>query len=107
MAKTQTNETTRKIIAYLFKQGVFAWRQETGGIYDKSRNIYRTAAKTGVSDILACLPSNGTLLAIEVKTGTDRLRDEQIGFLENVRRMGGLAIVAKDFEDFLNQWSTL
>lgn len=65
---------------------------------------FRPAPKTGLPDIVAIKPPGGQHVGIEVKTGRDRLRPEQVGTLENIRRMGGIALVVKDFEDFLNQW---
>lgn len=49
----------------------------------------------------------GVPLCIEVKTGTDSLRPEQVGFLTNAARMGAITMVVKDFQDFLNQWNKI
>lgn len=103
---SQTNETTRAILNFLFEKRIFAWRQNTGGIPDP-RGFFRPAAKTGVADILAIVPPNGQFLAIEIKTGRDRLRPEQEGFLQNVRTMGGLALVVKDYDQFLDSFQKL
>lgn len=101
-----TNETTQAILKYLFNAGIFAWRQNTAGIPLASGG-FRPAAMSGISDILAVLPTSGRFLAIEVKTGRDRLRPEQVGFIRNVTNMGGVALVVKDFEDFKNQFERL
>lgn len=57
------------------------------------------------------LPGSGELygvpLEIEVKTGPDRLRPEQIGFLATATKMGAVVLVIKDFEDFKLQWEKL
>jgi len=100
-----TNETTKQILQYLFDQRVFAWRQNTVGI--PTERGWRTAAKTGVADILAVLPKNGRLLAVEVKTGRDTLRPEQLGFGRNIEAMGGVYLVVKDFPDFLDKWNSI
>lgn len=94
----ESNDLTRQILDYLFLQGIYAWRQNSTGLFDPRKGIYRPAAKKGVSDILAIVPPTGRLLAIEVKVGKDRLRPEQEGFLRSVQDMGGLAFVARDFE---------
>lgn len=93
---------TNHIISVIYKSGGYAWRQSSTGIYDAQRGGYRTAPKTGVSDVLGLL--NGRLVAVEVKVGKDRLRPEQIGFIENVRHYGGIAIIAKTPEQFNEEW---
>ena len=39
-------------------------------------------------------------IGVEVKAGTDRLRDEQITFLDELKAAGGLPFVAHSFEQF-------
>lgn len=51
----------------------------------------------GVWDILACI--RGRFVAIEIKTGTGRLKREQKNFGEAVIRAGGIAIQARSVED--------
>ena len=96
------NLLTTQILQFLYENGAFAWRQNTGGIFDTRRGVYRTAAKKGISDVLACY--KGTLIAIEIKIGKDRLSDEQEGFLRNIEAVGGKTFVAKDFESFKEWW---
>jgi hypothetical protein len=98
-----TNETTREILKHLYSLGVFAWRQNTLPI-PLPGGGFRPAAKTGLPDVIAILPPRGRFCAIEVKTGRDRLRPEQEGFLANVEHMGGLTMVVKDFEDFVDKF---
>jgi hypothetical protein len=97
-------ELTNNIIEFIYRQGGYAWRASSVGVYDQNRHSYRTAAKKGVSDILACY--RGILLAIEVKIGTDRPSPEQEGFLANVRAAGGLSTISHDFEEFTSWWNT-
>jgi len=94
---------TGQIIEFVYNEGGYAFRASSTGIYDTQKQHFRTAPKKGVSDILACY--FGRLIAIEVKIGTDRLSSEQTGFLKNVEHAGGIAIVAKDFETFKEQWT--
>lgn len=75
------------------------------GVFDSKRMHFRTAAKKGVSDVLACW--KGRLIAIEIKIGTDRLSDEQIGFMRNIQNVGGVAFVVADFKDFKKQWEEI
>ena len=102
---SKSNELTQQIIAFIYKSGGFAWRNNSVGIFDRSRGIYRTAPKKGVSDILACF--KGQLIAIEVKIGKDRLSPEQTGFLKSIQHAGGIAFVATSYENFLEKLSTI
>lgn len=100
---SQANELTNQIINFIFKQGGYAWRASSTGIFDAKLGGYRTAAKKGVSDVLACF--SGKCIAIEVKIGKDRLSSEQDGFLTNIKATGGLAFVAKDLKSFEIFWN--
>lgn len=110
--KSPTNETTRRILNFLLYQGVFAWRNNTVGVpLRRGGEIigFRSAGKKGVSDILgvySCM-GRGLFLAIEVKTGKDRLSPEQEGFLATVNKLGGVGLVVKNYEDFLEQWNQI
>lgn len=99
-----TTELTNKIIDFIFRRGGYAWRASSVGIFDQKAGTYRTAAKKGVSDILACF--KGQLIAVEVKIGKDRLSPEQEGFLENISTVGGNYFVASDFSGFEQWWVT-
>lgn len=54
----------------------------------------------GVADIIGCI--NGRFLAIEVKRENGKLSDHQETFLENVRRSGGIAFVARSINDCID-----
>ena len=99
---TKTNETTRFILNELYKRKIFAWRQNIAGI-PLPQGGFRPAGKSGLPDIIAILPPDGHFLGIEVKTGKDRLRLEQVGFILNAERMGAKVLIVKDFEDFKTQ----
>ena len=108
MAKiSPTNETTNAILRFLFNAGIYSYRQNSLGVPIPGTGRFRSAPKTGLPDIVTILPPNGKHLGIEVKTGSDRLRPEQVGTLENIKRMGGAAFVVKDFEDFKSQFETI
>lgn len=55
----------------------------------------------GCPDVLGML-KDGRLLACEVKAPGRRLRPEQAAFLELVHAAGGLAFVARNYLDVLN-----
>lgn len=94
---------TNDIINHIYARGGYAWRASSVGVFDQQKQAFRTAPKKGVSDILACF--NGRLIAVEVKIGKDRLSDEQVGFMMNIKNVGGCAFVAVDFDNFLEQWN--
>src|SRR3990172_3171371 len=98
---SEASTLTNKIINHVYSSGGYAWRASSTGVYDQKAGAYRTAAKKGVSDVLACF--QGRLIAIEIKIGKDRLSDEQIGFTRNIIHAGGIAFIATSFEDFLSQ----
>ena len=102
---SKSTELTNQIIDFIYRQGGYAWRQNSTGIYDQKRGIFRPGSKKGVSDILAVIPPNGRLVAVEIKIGKDRLSPEQEGFLKNVEYVGGLSFVARDLESFEEWWT--
>lgn len=99
---SKSNELTQQIIKFIFDEGGYAWRNNTMGVYDQKRRIYRTAPKKGVSDVLGLF--KGRFVAVEVKIGRDKLSPEQSGFLKNINHYGGIAMVAKDIETFKLFW---
>lgn len=102
-----TNETTNRILSFLFSQGIFAWRNNTTGI-PLPGGGFRPAAKTGVPDVLCISPRTGPFLAgVEIKTGKDRLRPEQEGFISSAKHVGAVVLVVKNFDDFLAQYNEL
>jgi hypothetical protein len=107
MSKTKTNETTREILGFLFTEGVFAWRENVlpvPVVRAGAVTSFRSGSKAGKPDIMGILPHVGRTICCEIKTGKDRLRPEQVGFLETARKMGALVMVVKDYEDFLRRW---
>lgn len=51
--------------------------------------------RKGVSDIMG-FTYHGQVVAVEVKTVNDVLSDDQIQFLNEVKKAGGVALIAKD-----------
>ena len=98
-------ELTNQIIDFIYRKDGYAWRASSVGVFDQKSGGYRTAAKKGVSDILACFM--GRLIAIEIKIGKDRLSPEQEGFILSVNHAGGKAFVVHDFDEFLSYWKAM
>lgn len=77
---------------------VVAWRNNTTGVYDPKRGVFRTfAGRKGVSDLLGVLPG-GRFLAVEVKRPGEVPTLDQKEFLADVAKAGGLALVVSDLK---------
>lgn len=103
---SQTNKTTTQILDDLLARGVLAWRHNTLPIPMVREGVfvgYRPSAKIGLPDILGIIPPHGIFLGIEIKTGRDKLRPEQIAFHDQARRLGAIILVISTFEDYQQQ----
>jgi len=100
---TVVDESTvlNQCLLYLHMKNIFAWRNNTGAVKIGSRFI-RYGFK-GSSDILGILP-DGRFLAIECKKSKGgKVSEDQKNFLENVKKNGGVAIVANSVETLINE----
>ena len=96
------NELTRCILGWLKLNGHFGARVNTMGTYNAKLGKYiRSGSKKGMADITAVI--NGKHVSIEVKTGRDKIRLEQMKVKSEVEAAGGVYIVASTFDDFLEQ----
>ena len=85
------------VLRYLERRGFFAWNNPSGAVRI-APDRWLHFGKKGSADILGCLPG-GRFLAVEVKAHDGRLTPEQSEFLEKVRGLGGVAIVARSFRE--------
>lgn len=96
-----TNALTSSIVQYARSKGFEVWRQNNTAVYDAQAGRYRAfRGRKGVSDVIGFSRSGARFLAVEVKTGSDRLSSEQRDFLEQVNKAGGIGIEARDFDQF-------
>jgi hypothetical protein len=80
------------ILRYLERRGFLAWNNPSGAVrIAPDRWIH--FGKKGSADIIGILP-DGKFLAVECKSRNGRLAPEQKDFLEKVRGMGGIGLVA-------------
>ena len=102
MASQPEKLIENQILHYLFRRGIFAWKNQSVGIFDPVKRIYRKNNNPfhikGVSDILGVLPG-GRLLAIEVKTEIGRASPEQKAYIAKINSLGGIAFVARSVYD--------
>lgn len=79
---------TRQVKDYLKKRGIFHWK------------VFQTlGCVKGVADIIGIY--KGKFLAIEMKSATGRLTENQKIFLDRVTAEGGIAIMAKTLDDVI------
>jgi hypothetical protein len=86
-----------EILWRLYKLGIFCWKNTSGGFFDgkRMRRQVNPFAIPGTSDILAII--KGLLIAIEVKSAKGKPTPEQIKFIDNVNKNGGIAFIARSW----------
>jgi hypothetical protein len=102
---TQEGAVVKACLEFLELRGIYAYRQNTGAAeyQDKAgKKRFVRYGKKGVSDIIGVLPPGGRFIAVECKAPNGRLSEHQIEFLNDIERMGGLAVVARSVEDIEN-----
>lgn len=90
------------VLEYINKRpNWFAFKVQSTGIYDPIKKVYRKSRNmwhiNGVSDILAI--HKGHFVAIEIKTKTGRLTDNQRNFISKIEGHGGTACVVRTIEE--------
>lgn len=103
---SRTNETTKAIIRHLTFSGFKAWRNNTVGIWDPVKKVFRKNPHqlNGVPDIIGFSRRTGKFIAVEVKTGRDSASNAQRLFLSELSKAGGIAMMVKDYDDFVQQF---
>jgi hypothetical protein len=102
-----TAATIRRILDFLFDHRVLAQRNNVLPIpVVRERAVvgFRPGSRSGLPDIEGILPPCGRSLLVEVKTGNDRLREDQQAYFAQAAAAGAVVLVVKDFYDFLVQW---
>ena len=89
------------ILRFLNGIGVFCWKNQSVGVYDPARKVFRRKYNryhiNGTSDILGIY--QGKPLAIEVKSDRGVVSDEQKKFIFLFKEHGGIAFVARSVDD--------
>jgi len=100
------NGLTKCIVAWLELHGHFAGRVNTTGTYSQRLGKYiHSGSRRGMADITAVI--GGKHVSIEVKTGRDRMRSEQMKVKQEIEGAGGIFIVVSSFDDFLKQMESI
>ena len=98
LREPKEKEIQKLIIDWLRWQGIFCWKNNSVGIFNKSTGHYIPMGMKGISDITAVL-KGGVICCIEVKAKRGKISPFQEEFLENIRKMGGIGFVARCLED--------
>jgi penicillin-binding protein-related factor A (putative recombinase) len=89
------------ILSYLKMRNLFFWKNESVGVYDVKKGIYRRKTsrhrKVGVADIIGVI--KGRAVFIEVKSAKGKLSPSQVQFLDEAKQNGAITIVARSIED--------
>jgi len=101
---TPTNALTKAIIEYLMLRGHYVFRNNNAPIYDPTKRTFRANnTKKGIADILGVTKGKddkGIFIAVEVKgTKTDRQSPEQKLFEGEVKKRGGIYVLARSLDD--------
>lgn len=96
------SDLVHELLKALSLPGVRVWKNATGkarSMHDDDVIIaYGLDGSADITGILKCKSNLGIRLEVEVKTGSGRLRENQINFRNMIQRMGGLHIEARDVE---------
>ncbi len=99
--KLLEKQIENSILEYLAWRKIFAWKNQSVGIWDAKKQIYRKPNnkhhKKGVSDIIGVF--KGKPLFIEVKKPGGKASSDQITFLTEAAKNGAIAIIAESVED--------
>ncbi len=102
--KQDTNKLTKEVIRLLGLEGITAWRNNNGGVYDAKFGGYRqNSTIKGISDIIGYQRSTGRAVFVEIKTGTDKLSPEQRTFLCEAIDQGCIAFECRGIDDVIKQ----
>lgn len=101
MAETEAG-IQKAILDYLKLKGHFAIRVNTQGVpmWNEGNRLkgFRPSPMKGVADILG-VKKGGQFFAIEVKKKGNKPSPEQLKFLADVEKRGGIAMVAYNLEE--------
>ena len=107
--KASANDITTAAILWLNLNGFKAYRNNNGAVYDPKKQCFRKNKNLlkGIPDICGFHKATGKALYIEVKAGKDKLRPEQIQFLQEAEKGGcitGVIRKSEEIETIINQY---
>ena len=91
---TPEGKIQKEIMDYLEAAGILHWKHHNTPLR-RRKNI----CKVGVADIIAVLKPYGTVVAIEVKTPSGVMSEDQKRFLGQIDASGGISGVVTSLDD--------
>lgn len=92
------------------------WRQPSEGRYIEGQSVTNVIGQTiqtrkgifiprdkhaiGIGDIAGVVPG-GKAIFVEIKIGRDRQSEEQIEFENDIKRLGGIYVIARTWDGFI------
>lgn len=102
------NGLTKCIIDFIRLSGNHAERIANMGRQigtGKNRKWIPGTGTNGTADIHAI--KSGRTVCIEIKIGADRQSDKQRQYQSKVEASGGVYVIARTYEDFINKWEKI
>lgn len=85
-------------IQWLYLNGCFVWRNNTGGYKPEGSDRYIRYGTPGSPDIIGVTPA-GRFIGVECKVGSNSLSDKQCQFQSKIEGKKGLYIVVREIDD--------
>src|SRR3990167_6155960 len=104
--KVKESDLQKKIMDYLrLKHKALVFKHRNVGIFKKNTGKYipLSFGEKGISDIIGCLPPDGKMIAVEVKSNTGVPSKEKVEFLDKVKENGGIAILAYTIDEVIEK----
>ncbi|MDO9011201.1 MAG: VRR-NUC domain-containing protein [Gallionella sp.] len=92
----------REVLKALSAHPAIAWCERMNSGAAKIGNRFVRFGWTGCPDVIGQL-RDGRFIGVEVKSSTGKLRPEQVIFLERIRCAGGVAFMARDCLDVMQE----
>lgn len=89
-------------IKALFILGCYAWRNNSGGFYDKTNRFVRFG-KTGSADIIGVMPS-GRMICVEAKVLGNVQTLKQRLFQQEIESKGGLYLLVHSVDELMQKY---
>jgi hypothetical protein len=98
---TESQIQARVLLALGRRPDVRLFRNNVGAYKDSTGTLRRFGLFKGSADLIGWVVVDGRaiFLSVEIKTPIGKLSSEQETWLRNVRRMGGIAFVARSPEE--------
>lgn len=97
-------EILRQCLDYLEMIGIFAFRVNNMGTYNKKSGGYFFHGTKGVPDILGII-QNGYMMGIEVKRPGKHLSEDQHLFLKRINDEGGFGVCVHSLDELVEALS--